>query len=145
MRKHHFATPADAEAAFYDALERGDLEDLMAVWCTQEDVVCIHPGGSRLDGYEVVREGWRMILEQSRLRVRTSDTRAYDGLSYAVHTLCEWVSEASRPADATPVFATNAYLLTDKGWRMVLHHASAAPTASLEEDDHTPEPGTLLH
>ncbi|MCX7168975.1 MAG: nuclear transport factor 2 family protein, partial [Proteobacteria bacterium] len=36
-----FPTPQDAEAAFYDALERADLEALMAVWAEDEEIVCI--------------------------------------------------------------------------------------------------------
>ena len=34
-----FATPEDAEAAFYDAVARGDLEALMAIWSEDEEVV----------------------------------------------------------------------------------------------------------
>ncbi len=144
MNQPPFATPAEAETAFYEAIERGDLDALMAVWCTHEEVVCIHPGGSRLDGYDVIREGWRVILSQGRLQFRLSDVKAFEGMLYAVHTLCEWVSEAGNPQAATPVFATNAYLLTDHGWRMVLHHASAAPQGAVA-DVEARDPNALLH
>jgi len=46
----NYLTPADAEMAFYDALERNDLEDMMAVWLDNDAVVCVHPGASRLEG-----------------------------------------------------------------------------------------------
>ena len=45
-----FPTPDDAEAAFYDAFERGDLAAMMVVWAEGEDVVCVHPSGPRLTG-----------------------------------------------------------------------------------------------
>ncbi len=144
MSKRQFASAAEAEAAFYEALAQGDLDAVMGVWCTHEDVVCIHPGGARLDGYEVIREGWRLILAQGKLRFRITDVKAYEGMLFSVRTLCEWVADASNPDNEAPVFATNTYLLTDHGWRMVAHHASAAPTAP-ETESEGPVPGTLLH
>ena len=38
------------EAQFYDALQTGDIEKLMACWADEDDVVCVHPGGPRLVG-----------------------------------------------------------------------------------------------
>ena len=32
MTARFFATPQDAAAAFYDALERADLDAMMAIW-----------------------------------------------------------------------------------------------------------------
>ena len=43
-----FATPEEAEHAFYEALEQGDTVRLMQVWADDEEVVCIHPGGCLL-------------------------------------------------------------------------------------------------
>lgn len=130
-----FATPAEVEAAFYDAIERADLDAVMAVWSTEDDVTCIHPGGPRLDGYATVLESWRHILSAGqRLKFKFSDVHEHAGMTYAVRVLCEWVADKDTPEQTTPVFATNAYLLTDRGWRMVLHHASAAPSADTTGD-----------
>ena len=57
-----FPTAQDAENAFYEALERGDLEAMMAVWAEDEDIVCVHPGGPRLVGYDAVRASWERIF-----------------------------------------------------------------------------------
>ena len=46
---------AEVEAAFYDALNRADLEALMALWADDEEIVCIHPGGARLIGHAAIR------------------------------------------------------------------------------------------
>ena len=43
-----FPAAQDAENAFYEALERCDLDGMMAVWAEDEDIVCIHPTGARL-------------------------------------------------------------------------------------------------
>src|SRR5438132_1259426 len=40
----------EIEAAFYDALQNGDLEKLMACWADEDEIVCIHPGGPREGG-----------------------------------------------------------------------------------------------
>jgi ketosteroid isomerase-like protein len=140
-----FSTPAEAEAAFYDAIERADLDAVMAVWSVEDDVTCIHPGGPRLDGYAAILESWREILGRgSRLKFRFSDLHEHAGLTYAVRVLCEWVSDKEHPDHSTPVFATNTYLLTDRGWRMVLHHASAAPTVDSGNESNL-ETSIVLH
>ena len=41
-------TAQDAENAFYEALEHGDLEGMMAVWAEDEEIICVHPTGPRL-------------------------------------------------------------------------------------------------
>ena len=62
MKRSLFTTAQDAEAAFYEALEKADLEAMMAVWADDDDIVCVHPGGMRLAGVEQVRESWRQIF-----------------------------------------------------------------------------------
>ena len=46
------ATPEDAEAAFYEALHKGDTDALIAVWSDDEETVCVHPTGTQLIGLE---------------------------------------------------------------------------------------------
>jgi len=48
----------------------------------------------------------------------------------AVHSVFENFSlEGAAPGDArpAPIVATNVYLRTAAGWRMIVHHASPAP------------------
>jgi ketosteroid isomerase-like protein len=145
MSTRQFATADEAEMAFYEALEQGDLEAMMGVWATDEELVCIHPGGPRIEGFEAIRESWRQILGQvGRLNVRLSDIQRFEGMLYALHVVCEWISETGKPRQGAPVFCTNAYLLTDHGWRMVLHHASSAPRVVAVEQEVRESRG-LLH
>jgi len=51
MSSKIFPTAQDAENAFYEALERADLEGMMAVWSEDEEIVCVHPAGQRLAGH----------------------------------------------------------------------------------------------
>jgi uncharacterized protein (TIGR02246 family) len=128
VKKSTFPTPQDAESAFYEALEAADLEAMMEVWADDEDIVCVHPGGPRLAGFEQVRSSWAQIFGSGqRLKVQISNQVVLSGMMLAIHSVHEniLVQGESRPRAA--VAATNAYLRTGNGWRMILHHGSPAP------------------
>lgn len=137
-----FATAQEAERAFYRAFERADLAEMMAIWAEEEDIVCVHPGGGRHHGVVEVRESWRQIFAQGpRLRFRLIDSRIFSGRMLSVHSVQEQVSVAGDPRPPSPVLSTNIYLLTDRGWRILVHHASplAPETAPAEA------PPAILH
>jgi uncharacterized protein (TIGR02246 family) len=134
-RTRLFPTPEEAETAFYDAFERGDIAAMMAVWTESDSVVCVHPGGPRLVGFEAVRESWVQIFTGSpQLHVRTVDVQHFEDQGVAVHSVIEEVSPRGQQAPVGQVFATNVYELTEGGWRMVSHHASPAPEAPQQEE-----------
>lgn len=129
MVEPSFPTPQAAEEAFYAALEKRDLECMMNVWAASEEVTCIHPGGGRLVGHESVRESWRQIFAgESQLRFRVTNQHYLRGPTFAVHIVYEEITIAQERRRAL-VVATNAYQLTERGWRMILHHASLSPEA----------------
>ncbi len=101
-----FPTAQDAENAFYEALERADLEAMMAVWSEDEEIVCVHPAGQRLAGQEQV---------------------VVSGMMVAVHSVHESITVTGEARARPPMVATNVYLRTPAGWRMAVHHASPAP------------------
>src|SRR3954465_5581625 len=43
-----YTPPPDAALAFYQAFEAKDLDAMMAAWADDEEVICVHPGGTRL-------------------------------------------------------------------------------------------------
>jgi uncharacterized protein (TIGR02246 family) len=145
-RSKLFPTADDAETAFYEAFERGDLASMMAVWAEADDIVCIHPHGPRLVGFEAVRESWmRIFAGGARLRVRTTEARAFNGQTVAVHAVIELVAAPEENAPVTQVFATNVYELTENGWRMVVHHAAAAPASEEPQEEEEPASSHTLH
>jgi len=145
-RSKLFPTPDDAETAFYEAFERADIAAMMAVWAEADDVVCIHPQGPRLLGFEAVRESWAQIFAGgSQLRVRTTEERHYHGQTLAVHNVIELVAPPGTESAVTSVFATNVYELTEGGWRMVVHHASPAPEAAQRQEEEPPAAPHTLH
>lgn len=137
-----FLSPQDAENAFYEALEKADLEAMMAVWAEDEEIVCIHPQGARLTGYDAVRESWRQIFSSGpRLKFQISAQHRFQHLMLAVHVVQENVTVRGEVQRPSAVAATNVYLQTDQGWRMILHHASTAPGTERDEDP----PPAVLH
>jgi ketosteroid isomerase-like protein len=131
-KKPIFTSPQEAEAAFYQALERGDLEAMMAVWSEDEEVVCVQPGGPRLTGYGLVRESWRRIFENgSRLKVQLLALSTVNGPFASVRSVIEQVTVVGQKHLAAPVVATNVYVRGALGWRMIVHHASPVPPSSI--------------
>jgi ketosteroid isomerase-like protein len=131
-KKPIFTSPQEVEAAFYQALERGDLDAMMSVWSEDEEIVCVHPGGPRLAGYALVREGWRHIFEGgTRLKVQLLALSTVHAPFTAVHSVIEQISVIGQKHLAAPVVATNVYIRGALGWRMIVHHSSPVPPNSI--------------
>jgi ketosteroid isomerase-like protein len=130
-----FPTSQDAESAFYEALERADLELMMAVWAEDEEIVCVHPGGPRLTGQDQVRASWAQIFAGgARARLHVAQQVSIAGMMLAVHSVFEHFAPEEPRAGAQgrdsrppPIVATNVYLRGAAGWHMIVHHASPAP------------------
>lgn len=134
-------TAEDAETAFYDAIARADIEALMALWADEEDIVCIHPGAPRLTGHAAIRSSWEAILEHGGVRIRTSKLREMHNLTTSVHSVVEEVHRPGGDRQEVHIVATNVYVKTAQGWRIVLHHASVAPGQAPAE----PVASNMLH
>ena len=140
MKRAIFATPQDAETAFYEAFEKADLDAMMAVWADDDDIVCVHPGGLRLSGMTQVRESWRQIFAAGQtLRFQLRRQQSLNGMTLAVHSAYEQVAVAGEAQPRSPVIATNIYMRTENGWRMVVHHASPAPASPDPEARRAPK------
>jgi len=140
-----FPTAQDCENAFYEALERSDLDAMMAVWSEDEDIVCVHPAGQRLAGQAQVRDVWRqMFAAGPGMRVRISQKVVVAGGMLEVHSVHENITVSGEQRARPPMVATNVYLRTAAGWRMIAHHASPAspPAAAAEAPPAAPK---ILH
>ena len=139
-----FATAEAAEQAFYDALEKADLVLLMQVWAEDEEIICVHPGGLRLVGHHAVKESWQEILASGGLHIRHARCVTLNSMMSATHSLIETIIvQGPEGPEQAFCFATNIYHKGPAGWRLVMHHASAAPAQAGTLDLHD-VPG-LLH
>jgi ketosteroid isomerase-like protein len=138
------ATPDETEAQFYDALQAGDLARLMECWADDEEIAVVHPGGPRVVGAGPIRAAFAALFEQGRSvsatpervrRLHTGDT--------AIHHVLERVRiQGPDGVQQAWVIATNVFLKTTQGWRLVLHHASPGTPHDIQEVVEEP---TTLH
>lgn len=149
MKKSIYASALEAEAAFYDAFAKGDLEAMMAVWADDDEVYCIHPGGPRIAGVENVRESWRRTFGSGQsLSFHLRARHEVHGMMMAIHSVYEQITVSGEGPVRNPMLATNIYSRTDRGWRMVAHHASpapAAPAATSSPDSESKRSSKTLH
>jgi ketosteroid isomerase-like protein len=120
-------TPEQAEAAFYEAISRADVEAVMALWADEEDIVCIHPGAPRLVGHASIRAAWESIFEQGGVQIRPVQVHVTQNTMTAVHNIIEEVHRTVSRQQDIHILATNVYMKTSAGWRLVTHHASVVP------------------
>ena len=126
--KKILATPQDVENAFYEALERADIELMMSIWADDEEIVCVHPGGPRLLGYLAIRDAWQRIFDHgNRLDITVSQLTSVSTPFAVMHSVLEQIRVRGNGDVMAPVAATNVYIRGAMGWRMVGHHASPVP------------------
>lgn len=118
------STAEAVEEAFYEAMQRADLEAMMLLWAEDEDVMCVHPGHPRLIGLDAIRASWAAIFANGGIELRISEVRAHTGAMLAVHNLIEQVLVSGRlGAELAECVATNVYIKHASGWRILLHHS----------------------
>lgn len=154
-RTPHAATlggsPEEVETRFFEALQKGDIDQLMACWADEDEITCIHPGGPRLLGAQAIRASFEALFAQREWRVRVEDARRVQTLGGAVHTfVLRLAIDLPDGPRAAHLAATQAYQKSPQGWRLVAHHASFAPLPA-EPSEHAVAPAAegaashLLH
>jgi ketosteroid isomerase-like protein len=134
-----FASPEECEQAFYEALDAGDADAVSDAWLDDDDVCCVHPGGARLVGYSAVRSSLVALLSGGPVQIRTVSRKCFESSTVAVSNVIEEVVVAQGGSrQLVHVIATNAFTKTPAGWKMVLHHAAAAPQGRATDVIETP-------
>ena len=137
------ASPDEIEHQFYEALQRADIEQLMAVWSDDDDIVCVHPGGPRVVGPAAIRAAFDAMFSNGAINAHPEKVRRLRTHSSAVHSVLEQIRVMSSDGPQTAwVIATNVYVQTAQGWRLVAHHASPGSPHEVHE---VVEAGNTLH
>ncbi len=115
-----------ANQQFYAAFGALDLAAMDDICLDSEQALCVHPGWQPLVGWETIRESWRRIFDNTTLmhfNIRY--------VNVVVEGDCGWVtcvenitSVLQGRADNFGVLATNIFIRTGSGWRLIAHHAS---------------------
>ena len=136
-------TADETEASFYDAMRHGDVDKVMACWADDEEIACVSPGGPRTVGTVAVRAAFAATLATGPVHITIEHVRRMETAVCAVHHVTEKVQAVTSEGLQTAfVIATNVYLRTPQGWRMVAHHASAGMPQDLPDIS---EPRSTLH
>ena len=116
-----------ANQLFYDAFGALDIDQMEAMWEHSQEALCVHPGWPPIVGWELIRDSWARIFGNTQLM--------HFNLQYvnaSVHGDCGWVtcvenitSVLQGTASNFGVLATNIFVRTAEGWRVIAHHASS--------------------
>ncbi|HET7796111.1 MAG TPA: nuclear transport factor 2 family protein [Rhizobacter sp.] len=137
------ASSDDAEAQFYEALQRGDIDKLMAVWADEDEVCCVHPNGPRVIGASAIRAAFDAMFSNGVIDAQPEKVRRVVTHDSAVHSVVERIQVMTDEGPQVAyVLATNVYVKTSVGWRLVAHHASPGSAQELPEVGETP---SVLH
>lgn len=141
---NRFSTSELAEKAFYRSFQQGDIELMMSVWCRDRDIVCIHPGGGRLQGGASIRKSWEQIFScEQGIELSISRKKIILEKEIAIHHVVEdIVIDGELQSE---IFATNVYIKTEDSWHMVLHHASAELYPGIEQQYGEAEEAQTIH
>ena len=111
-----------ANSAFYAAFEARDLDAMSDVWEHTDRVTCVHPGWPILGGWASVAASWYALFDgPQRLQFIVTDEQVH------VEGTTAWVTCNENLIDAggtQAVAATNVFVSTGAGWRLVHHHGS---------------------
>jgi ketosteroid isomerase-like protein len=140
-RTSDFASSALVEALFYEAFAQIDMRLMTRVWLDSERAYCVHPGGRPLLGSGTVLESWRSMFQGAQplvlfYKVLNREERG----DFAIHLVEERLSSRDGSQQGL-VMATNCYVKTGDGWRLLSHHGSSLSLPRTKQ----PEPSPQIH
>lgn len=136
--------------AFYEAMERGDLDELSDLWLDGDNpgVSCVHPGWPVLSGRGEVLRSYALIMANTEyIQFFLTDVVVSVAGDTALVTCTENIlsggpaeeSGALGPLVGQLVVATNVFRRTPDGWRVWSHHGSPVLAETDDEkDDESP-------
>jgi ketosteroid isomerase-like protein len=137
-------SPDEVEQQFYEALRRAQIDVLMSLWAEEDDALCVHPGGPRMVGAAAIRASFEAVFaNRGGLPIHAEKIHRVHTATAAVHSVLEHLELSTLEGTQSAwVMATNIYVPTPKGWRLVAHHASPADLQDINEEHSVP---TVLH
>ena len=125
-----------ANEKFYKAFNARDLSAMKEIWSSHQNVTCVHPGWSPLNGFEPIIDSWQGIFKNSgNMDIQISDINMLTSNDLAwVSCVEKLYTIASHGVLASQVFSTNLFKLNQDEWKMIMHHASPLPSMPESEE-----------
>lgn len=109
------------------------MKALDDVWSTDENIVCVHPGASRIEGRQAVMDSFEELFSDAPILNFSIVDALYTGNeSLAIHLVREEIELDGQIVSM--LVSTNIYHVEEGGWRMLLHHASPEPDYAYQEE-----------
>ncbi|MFG2562370.1 nuclear transport factor 2 family protein [Streptomyces sp. NPDC048496] len=140
------AAVEQANTAFYEAMERGDLDELSGLWLPGEylTISCVHPGWPVLSGRGEVLRSYALIMANTEyIQFFLTDVGVSMTGDTALVTCTENILSGGPAEDGGElgplvgqlVVATNVFRRTGDGWKLWSHHGSPVLTEDEDEDE----------
>ncbi len=124
-----YDTPQEAEDAFYDALDEGDLERMLSVWAESDDICCLLPMHPLIQGRAGVKDVFSHLFAQGHgVSLSIEHLGWIESGDIAIHQVEETIENP--PADRhppAPFYGTNIYRKDNNGWRLIVHLNAPTP------------------
>jgi ketosteroid isomerase-like protein len=124
-----YASPQEAEDAFYDALDEGDLNRLLAVWAETDDICCLLPMHPMIQGRQAVTELFTHLFSQGHgVSLTITHLGWIETGDMAIHQVEETILAPAPDAPPLPPFyGTNIFRKDSTGWRLIVHQNAPPP------------------
>ena len=124
-----YNTPQEAEDAFYDALDEGDLKQLLSVWAESGDICCLLPMHPMIQGRQGVEDVFTHLFSQGHgVSLAITHLGWIETDDIAIHQVEETI--LAQPGDTPPpppFYGTNIYRKGKTGWRLIVHQNAPTP------------------
>ena len=122
-----YTSPQDVALAFYQAFEAKDIDAMMATWAEDEEIVCVHPGGTRLVGYDVGAPRFEQLFAgDTKLTFRLDQVVVMETVGLAMQSAIEHLQAGDDGARGAASPPTSSCARRPAG-ASCCHHASPAP------------------
>ncbi len=112
--------------AFYNAFSKRDISEMSLLWWQGTSSLCIHPGGRVLIGWDMIRDSWESIFQNTdflEIELEIIKIEIDQALAYVV--VGETVLQSSRGRKLkAQSMATNIFQKMAQKWYLVHHHGS---------------------
>ena len=124
-----YDSPQEAEDAFYDALDEGNLKRILSVWAETDDICCLLPMHPMIQGREGVTDVFTQLFSQGHgVSLSIAHLGWIETDDIAIHQVEESIEDP--PADRhtpPPFYGTNIYRKDNNGWRLIVHLNAPTP------------------
>ena len=124
-----YDSPQEAEDAFYDALDEGNLKRILSVWAETDDICCLLPMHPMIQGREGVTDVFTHLFSQGHgVSLSIAHLGWIETDDIAIHQVEESIEDP--PADRhtpPPFYGTNIYRKDNNGWRLIVHLNAPTP------------------